>query len=109
MKLILLITGCIFFINGCSSNSPSEYRPYASPGGYKDRMISKNHYQVIYHGNENTSQKNVKELWERRALELCPNDYIILKDGIKTDKGIITGRFMSASVYPVFSSIIQCK
>ncbi len=109
MKLIILITGCIFFINGCSSNHQCEYRPYASPGGYQDSMISENHYGVIYHGNENTSQKDVKELWGRRALELCPKGYSILKDGIKTDKGIIKGRFMRASVYPVFSSIIQCK
>jgi hypothetical protein len=109
MKLIILMTGCIFFINGCSSHNQSEYRPYASSGGYQDRMISENQYQVIYHGHENISQKDVKSLWERRALELCPKGYNIPKDGIKTNKGIITGRYMRASVYPLFSSLIQCK
>jgi len=111
MKFILIITGCILLISGCSTNYPTEYQPYSAPSGYKDKKIDENRFIVEYHGNDKISHKTVKELWKIRASELCPKGYDRLKERtFKNDRGIIVGRMIHyATVHPMYKSAIQCK
>ncbi|MEW6981654.1 hypothetical protein AAD001_03260 [Colwelliaceae bacterium 6471] len=111
MKFISIITGCVLLIAGCSTNDLTGYRPYSAPGGYKDKKIEDNLYIVEYHGNNETSEVKVKELWSKRASELCPKGYDILAGRtFKNDKGIVLGRMIQhATVYPMFKSGIRCK
>lgn len=94
--LILLL---VFLISGCST----PYQPFSvfSRGGYKEKQISQNTYQVDYYGNRATSKETLNTLLQYRSAEITLqnkyNYYVVLK----------AKRRVPGSVYGGFISTIQ--
>ncbi|WP_445359588.1 CC0125/CC1285 family lipoprotein [Microbulbifer sp. ANSA005] len=67
----ILIPLFVLVLPACST----PYQPYGFGGGYKEEKVSDGKYKLLFSGNGLTSNEQVKELWHRRASELCPNGY----------------------------------
>ena len=86
-------------ITGCST----PYQPFSvfSRGGYKEKQISQNTYQVDYYGNRATSKETLNTLLQYRSAEITLqnkyNYYVVLK----------AQRRVPGSVYGGFISTIQ--
>ena len=57
----------MYALYGCAT----PYKPYGSLGGYLDKEIAPNVYQVEYHGNGYTTYEAIEGHLRQRAGELC--------------------------------------
>jgi len=97
MKLnYYIILFLAFFISGCST----PYQPFSvfSRGGYKEKQISQNTYQVDYYGNRATSKETLNTLLQYRSAEITLqnkyNYYVVLKAQRRVP-GSVYGGFIS--------------
>lgn len=67
---LLLIT-----LIGCATPYQKESGLNPTTGGYSDEKISENEYFITFRGNPKTTFEQVESMWNRRAMELCPNGY----------------------------------
>src|SRR5688572_4922432 len=63
----------IFFVVVSLIGCATGYGEYGWTGGYKEKPIGENKFELTYHGNGATSKAAVSEYWHRRAKELCNN------------------------------------
>jgi hypothetical protein len=70
---VILILGIL--LTGCDT----VYQAMSWDGGYESRQIANNHYWIKYTGNSTTQANWVLLSWQRRAQELCNNNYKVLK------------------------------
>ena len=79
-KRKLLVVLCVnLVLIGCSGTPYKPYDAVPPAGGYTDKKLGDNLYEVRFHGNGNSKIETVVEYWNRRALELCPHGFVILK------------------------------
>jgi len=90
------------------SNCP-KHRRYTWSGGYKDTDLGEGKYLVEYFGNGTVSRATVEAFWERRANEVCPKGFDLVRDEKgKNDGGI----FVSPAVtidHPWKKAVIKCN
>lgn len=104
MKYLSLVL-ISFVLSGCAT----PYQAHTWSGGYKDKKVGENHYLVEYYGNGTTSVTMLKEFWNRRATEVCPNGYDVLtQDKGATDGGIFLGGITSIE-HPWLKAEIACR
>jgi hypothetical protein len=68
MKKILIFVLVVPLV-GCATG----YHKYSWTGGYQDKAVGENLYELTYQGNGTTSHATVEQYWHMRAKELCKN------------------------------------
>lgn len=68
MKYLALVLGLITM--GCAT----KYKPVGFTGGYEDSQLSKDIFEVSFHGNGFTNKDKVKKMLIRRCAELTKNN-----------------------------------
>ena len=104
MKFIVSITGCLF-LAGCATG----YQSHTWSGGYKDKELGENHYRVEYYGNGTTSTKMLKQFWDKRASELCPNGYTEISSELGKSNSYAAGTSGVSFNHPWKKSEIKCS
>ncbi|PIR31688.1 MAG: hypothetical protein COV36_07350 [Alphaproteobacteria bacterium CG11_big_fil_rev_8_21_14_0_20_44_7] len=61
-------------LTSCATETPYGSLMEQSTGGYVDRKISENEYEVQVRGNHKTSHDRLIEYFHKRATELCGSD-----------------------------------
>lgn len=100
------ITLFLFLLVSCATS----YQPYGMTGGYKDKKIGKNRFEVYFQGNGVTSLEKVTEYWHQRASELCKGeyDYQYLENG-HDDNTVYAGATPIFVSYPTITGIVECN
>jgi hypothetical protein len=68
MKTLVILT-CVAGVSGCSSYKPRDDGFFNV--GYEETALADGRYQLIYYGSDHDDAEDVKQLWHRRARELC--------------------------------------
>jgi len=91
MKKWLIGIG-VLVTSGCDTT----YQPMAWDGGYQDQQIAQGQYRLLYQGNSTTNNDWVLQNWHRRAAQLCPTGYQVLKiQKPDADSGTTTKEILS--------------
>ncbi len=69
----------ILMLSSLLAGCDTVYQEMGWDGGYENRQLAKNHYWIKYTGNATTQANWVLLSWQRRARELCNNNYKVLK------------------------------
>lgn len=88
---------------GCATG----YQKSGFTGGYKEKLIGENQYELKYQGNGTTSAATVENYWHRRAQELCGSseyDFIFTD----TSSNIVYIQYGSFE-HPKRIGIVTCK
>ena len=99
--IILLLA---FLISGCST----PYQPFSvfSRGGYKEKQVDPNTYQVNYYGNKATSLETLNTLLQYRSAELTVknnyNYYVVLKAQRRIPGSVYGGFTITKQVIKMF-------
>lgn len=99
---IIITTATLLLISACNS---TPYKPNGLGGGYQEKMIAENKYELYFFGNGHSKIEEVKQLWGRRAMELCSGGYIA--SGEKTD--FANTEVLSEADIPVAGIFIPMK
>jgi hypothetical protein len=105
MKNIVLIFTALLLVSCATS-----YQSYGMTGGYKDKKLGPNKFEVYFQGNGVTSIEKVTEYWHKRAFELCEGgyDYEFLENG-HDDNTIYAGATPIFVSYPTIIGVVECK
>ena len=77
----------ILFCNGCAT----PYVKLGKNGGYSDKKLSDNRYEISFQGNTRTSDKKVRKYFKRRCAEIAQkNNYTYFAIIESSDKIIYT-------------------
>jgi hypothetical protein len=69
------LTGLVLVVQGCATAKPIPYGPIADkqPWGYSDKVNADGGHTVLYVMPGGTAAKAVRERWDQRAGEVCPD------------------------------------
>lgn len=77
---IMLITLFSIFFSGCGATTYVKYNEGLVYGGYKDKKIKSEIYEVEFHGNGLSTLEDITNKMYKRAAELCGNNNFIVKN-----------------------------
>ncbi len=66
----LAIIGLMLFLTACATHYQPEDTAHPGAGGYSEKQLSKDLYEVHFSGNGNTSRVSVEKMFLRRCAEL---------------------------------------
>jgi len=93
----------VLILSGCATG----YQKYGWTGGYKEKPLGENKYELTYQGNGTTSYATVSEYWHRRAKELC-NDGEYSHEFTNTESNIAYSQYIAVE-HPKIIGIVTCK
>jgi hypothetical protein len=78
-KITPIMILALLDLTGCSMTPYQAIENGGFPaGGYSEEKLSDNRYFVTFSGNGHSDMEKVKEYWDKRANELCPNGFAIV-------------------------------
>ena len=80
MKVFMLKLGILIIFIGCAST----YGPRGSMGGYEEKSVGKNMYEVRFYGNQHTPADQITRMLLYRCAELTQakgfDSFVVLQD-----------------------------
>ncbi|GHD14231.1 hypothetical protein GCM10007052_17740 [Halioglobus japonicus] len=106
----LIVIG-VLALAACSATPPYQDLSSGFGGGYEDEKLGEGKYKITAAGNGFATNEGVRELWHRRATDLCGSgeyDYQFSYDGDKPSTSHATAVPMTFD-FPTVVGIATCK
>lgn len=106
-----ILVPIILTLLGCAT----PYQPKGVTGGYEDKKVSENQYELAYQVNALTQKSMVETFWHKRASELCSGgkyEYKYTKVGairvsvVSSSSGYVP---VAGFEHPRIEGIVICK
>lgn len=98
----------LLFLSACSSIPP--YQELTFGGGWTDEKLSEGKYSLEYSGNGFASIEGVRQMWHKRAGELCGGEYEYeySYDGEKAYDSYAAGPMPITFNFPTVIGMVNC-
>ena len=98
----------VVLLAGLTASCATGYHPKGFSGGYEEKELGEQRFEVAFFGNGITSKHVVLEYWQRRAGELCANGYTVIRQDPGSSNVTAPSGAISVA-HPWMKGEIQCK